>query len=349
MCEHFLPVADVKRRMTVPLQPEPQALLKRMLSMPFTHEGKTLPREYIGRITSPREHADPIVRVDGVATIKDVTISSYDGGTFTARLYTPAGSGPFPIHVYFHGGGWIVGSAYDDRTDLFNQSRCAETHSAVLNVDYRLAPEFRFPTGPEDCYSAVLWSHDHAAEFDGDADRISVGGASAGGNLAAVVSVMAQDRKGPKLILQLLEIAELDCTKSTYMWRYGSPNYDVTREDDLLGVDMYLPDPRDKVNPYASPMMAPDLSNVAPVYALSAEFDPRRDSVEMYAARIQDAGGEAVTRTMLGHIHGSNMLIDNWEPARQWQAEANAALRHANTSKSGRVFDDFDPERDSTR
>jgi acetyl esterase len=320
-----------------------------MLSMPFTHEGKTLPREYIGRITSPRERTEPIARVDGIDTVKDVSIPSYGGGAFTARLYTPKGSGPFPIHVYFHGGGWIVGSAYDERTDNLAQHRCAETRSAVLNVDYRLAPEHVFPTGVEDCYHSVLWVQEHAEEFGGDPDRISVGGASAGGNLAAAVSVMAQDRNGPKLILQLLEIAELDCTKSTYMWRYGSPNYDVTRKDDLLGVDMYLPDPRDKVHPYASPMMAPDLSNVAPVYALSSEFDPRRDSVEMYAARIQDAGGEAVTHTMLGHIHGSNMLIDNWEPARVWHAEANAALRHANKSKGGRVFDDFDPDRDSTR
>ncbi|HEX4444416.1 MAG TPA: alpha/beta hydrolase [Galbitalea sp.] len=333
----------------MPLQPEPQALLKRMLSMPFTHEGKTLPREYIGRITNPRDHTEPVVRVDGVESIRDVTITSYDGGTFTARLYTPEGAGPFPIHVYFHGGGWIVGSAYDDRTDMLSQRRCAQAQSTVLNVDYRLAPEFPFPTGVEDCYKSVLWVQEHAAEIGGDAERISVGGASAGGNLAAAVSVMAQDRQGPKLILQLLEIAELDCTKSTYMWRYGSPNYDVTRKDDLLGVDMYLANPRDRVHPYASPMMAPDLSNVAPVYALSAEFDPRRDSVEMYAARIQDAGGEAVTHTMLGHIHGSNMLIDNWEPARQWQVEANAALRHANRSSGGRVFDDFDPEHDSTR
>jgi acetyl esterase len=335
--------------MTVRLQPEPQALLERMLSMPFTYEGKILPREYIGRITSHPDLTSAEPRVDGVATVRDVTIDSADGGTFTARLYSPTGTGPFPIHVYLHGGGWIVGSAYDQRTDMFCQQRCAEVQSVVLNVDYRLAPEFPFPTGVEDCYASLVWAAERASEIGGDITRLSVGGASAGGNLAAAVSVMSQDRGGPQLILQLLEIAEVDCTKSTYLWRYGSPDYDVTREDDLLGVEMYLPDPRDRVNPYASPVMAPDLSHVAPLYALSAEFDPRRDSVEMYAARISDAGGEAVARTMLGHIHGSNMLIDNWEPARQWQAEANAALRHANAAVGGRVFDDFDPANESTR
>lgn len=346
----FLPVVDISnRRMTVPLQPEPKALLERMLSMPFEYQGKTLPREYIGRLTSPRDHTDPVSRVAGVATVRDVTIDSYEDGQFTARLYTPAGTGPFPIHVYFHGGGWIVGSAYDDRTDLFCQQRCAETESVVLNVDYRLAPEFTFPTGVEDCYQSIVWASEHAAEIGGDPSRLSVGGASAGGNLAAAVSVMTQDRGGPRLTLQLLEIAEVDCTKSTYMWRYGSPDYDVTRKDDLLGVDMYLPDPRDKVHPYASPMMAPDLSGVAPLYALSAEFDPRRDGVEMYAARISDAGGQAVARTMLGHIHGSNMLLDNWEPARQWHREANAVLRHVNAASGDRVLDNFDPATDSPR
>jgi acetyl esterase len=337
---------DEEVDMNTQLAPEPQALLELMRSMPFSQNGKTMPRELISR-QSRSPDAEPAVRVEGVAKVEDVTIQADDGGIFTARVYTPTGTGPFPIHVYFHGGGWIVGSAYDPGTDLLSQSRCAEATTIVVNVDYRLAPEFVFPTGVEDCYRSVVWAVENAAKLNGDASRVSVGGASAGGNLAAAVSVMLQDRKGPKLVLQLLEIAELDCTKSTYLWRYGHPNYDVTREDDLLGVDVYLPSPADKVHPYASPMMAPDLSDVAPVYALSAEFDPRRDSVEMYAARINDAGGEAVTRTMLGHIHGSSMLTDTWEPARRWAAEANAALRHANSASAGRVFDDFDPASDT--
>jgi acetyl esterase len=323
------------------LEPEPRALLEHMLSMPFTENGEFVARELLGRTAWPRVMTTPQSRVEGVATVEDVTIEASDGGLFTARLCTPVGTGPFPIHIYFHGGGWIVGSAYDERTDLLCQQRCAQTESIVLNVDYRLAPEFLFPTGPEDCYRSLQWAARNAERINGDASLISVGGASAGGNLAAVVSLMSRDRSGPKIILQLLEIAEVDCTKSTYLWRYGHENYDVTREIDLLGVRMYLRTPADQVHPYASPAFAPDLSGIAPLYALSAEFDPRRDSVEMYGARINDAGGEAVTHTLAGHIHGSSMLTDSWEPARQWVAEANAVLRHANGAPDGRLFDDF--------
>jgi acetyl esterase len=336
--------------MTGELDPEPRALLDHMLSMPFSEAGQPVPREYLARLARPSEETGPKVRVDYVAQVRDLSITAPDGAAFAARLYTPMGAGPFPIHIFFHGGGWIVGSAFESATDRQCQRRCAETSSIVLNVEYRLAPEHRFPTGVEDCYTSVHWAAANAAEINGDATRISVGGRSAGGNLAAAVSLMTRDRGGPRIILQLLEIAEVDCTKSTYLWRYGSPNYDVTREVDLLGVNMYLNSPDERVHPYVSPALAPNLSNVAPVYALSAEFDPRRDGVEMYGARINDAGGEAVTRTMIGHIHGSDGLTDTWHPARLWAAEANAALRHANValrhanaSTAGRLFDNFNP------
>ena len=280
--------------------------------------------------------------VEGLARVADGAVP-VEGGTVTARVYTPSGTGPFPVHVFFHGGAFLFGSALDESTDASMQARAVESGSLVVNVDYRLAPEYRFPVGVEDAYAAVVWAARNAADLNGDGTRLSVGGVSSGGNFAAAVSVMTRDRNGPKLILQLLEVPATDLTKCSRAWREGHPDFDMTREADLALMDMYVRTPLDKANPYASPLMAADLSGLPPAYIMSAEFDPRRDESEAYATRLRDAGVEAVSRTMTGHFHASFMLTDTWEGARKWAREANAALRHANEKRPARVFDDFVP------
>lgn len=334
------------RKTELRLDPEPQRLLDLMLAAvndpnqgPKTEESIIASRNwggesFMGKVVGTEEPAD-------VADVVDLPVP-VGNDSITVRVYTPFGTGPFPIHVYYHGGAFISGSAFDELIDRSMRRRCLGTGCVVVNVEYRLAPEHRFPVGVEDAYAALAWAADNAALIHGDPNRISVGGASSGGNFSAAVSVMARDRSGPPIILQHLEIAGTDITKSSYMWRYGGPGDIKTRAQDLVDIDFYIRKPADKTNPYASPLLTPDMAGLPPAYVMSAEYDMLRDECEAYVARLTDAGIEAVARTMTGHIHGSQLLTAIWEPARRWAAEANASIRRANEIVTGPLFEGFD-------
>src|SRR5258708_34832002 len=140
---------------------------------------------------------------------------------------------------------------------------------------------------------------------------------------------MPRDLGSPTLVLQLLEVAGTDLTKPSTAWRNPRPEHDVTREMDLAMVDLYLSSIAERAHPYASPLFAVNLEGLAPAYLMNAEFDPRRDECEAFATRLRDAGVQAVSRTIPGHIHGS-MTLPDWQPARDWRAGANAVLASAN-------------------
>lgn len=263
-------------------------------------------------------------KIDPSVDVTDVVI---DG--ISVRLYRPRIDGDLPLHLYCHGGGFIVGSALSGESDGFLSRRAVNGRCLVASAEYGLAPEHPFPQGLEDCYRALVGLVSQAAQFRIDTRAITVGGASSGGNFAAVLSMMCRDRKGPKLTLQLLEIAGTDLTKSTFSWRNPLPGNDITRERDLSIVDLYLPNPKDRALPYASPMMAPALTDLPPAYVMNGEFDQRRDECETYVTRLNDAGVQAVSRTMAGHIHGS-LWLQGWPPAQAWQEEADHVLLLAN-------------------
>ena len=162
-----------------------------------------------------------------VAQIDDRVIP-VDGGEITVRVYTPDGDGPFPAHVYFHGGGFWLGDL--DFSDGTCRELCDGAKCVVVSVDYRLAPEHTYPTAPEDSYAALLWTVAHADELGIDTTRVSVGGASAGGNLAAVVALMARDRSGPPLVAQVLEIPVTDLTMSQPSVVENGEGYLLTRD-----------------------------------------------------------------------------------------------------------------------
>jgi acetyl esterase len=197
-----------------------------------------------------------------------------------------------------------------------------------------LAPEHRFPAGVDDCYAAFSGLVADAERYGIAREVITVGGASAGGNLAAVVALMARDLGAPRIALQLLEIAALDLTDSSRAWRNPGLGHETTREADVAWNDLHISSPAERVHPYVSPFFAPNLEGVAPAYVMNAELDPRRDECEAYVARLHDAGVQAVSRTMNRHIHGSMMLRD-WQPARDWRAEANAVLAAAHEAELG--------------
>jgi acetyl esterase len=242
------------------------------------------------------------VLVEQVNDITDHAVAVLDA-EIVVRVFTPDSAGPHPVVLHFHGGGFIFGTI----DSLVNDAKCAHicraAKCAVATVEYRLAPEFRFPTAPEDCYASLLWVVRNAEKLDLDPRRVAVAGESAGGNLAAAVALMSRDRNGPPLALQLLEVPVTDLSETAgtspsaalFAEGYG---LDRTEMDGFR--DAYLADPADGANPYASPLLAPDLTGVAPAHVVTAECDILRDSGEAYARRLRAAGVETFVSVIAG-------------------------------------------------
>ncbi len=264
-----------------------------------------------------------------VASATDHTVA-VQGGQIDVRVFTPHGSAPFPAFLSLHGGAFRLGTIHSLLSDAGCRYVAAGAECVVVTAEYRLAPEHKFPTAPEDCYATLLWMVEHADELGIDADRIAVGGQSAGGNLATVVALMARDRGGPKIVQQVLEIPAPDMV--------GILDYPSASEFGtgyLITSDMvgeinadYLPTPEDAHNPYASPILA-DLTGLPPAHVMTAEYDLVRDAGEAYAKRLQEAGVPTTMRRHAGHIHGASNLFYRWEPGREWMDEVVAVLRGA--------------------
>jgi acetyl esterase len=240
------------------------------------------------------------------APVEEVAIrdESYAGpaGPQPLRLYTPKGDGPFPVVVWIHGGGFWMG---DDLAgwDGPNTRLAQGTNSLVVSVGYRLAPEDKFPAAVEDCFAALRSVAERAASWNGDPKRIAVMGGSAGGNLAAVMAQRARDEGGPALVAQVLVVpvvqagGELAASRRDFAVGYGLDGIDGMR-------DAYVPDPKDQLNPWASPTLASDFSRLPAALILTAEFDPLRDEGEAYAEKLRAAGVPVTLQRYDGAIHG---------------------------------------------
>ncbi len=236
-----------------------------------------------------------------VAKIENLAIPG-PGGELPVRIYTPEGVGPFPILVYFHGGGFVIGNL--DMADSICRTLTNGAECVVVSVEYRLAPEHKFPAAIEDGYAATLWVAENAATINGDVSRIAVGGESAGGNLAAVVALMARDRGKPSLIYQLLIYPVTHHTSlSSESRRLYAENYFLTADSISWYAKQYLPTAEDGNNAYASPLLAEDLSNLPPALMITAELDPLRDEGEAYSDRLREAGVPVKVSRYEGTIH----------------------------------------------
>jgi acetyl esterase len=239
-------------------------------------------------------------------------------GPIPLRIYTPIGSGPFPVTVFFHGGGWVVGDLNGQDADC--RSLAHGACSIVVSVNYRHAPEFKFPVPVEDAYAATLWISRNAASFNGDGTRLAVSGMSAGGNLAAAVSLMAKDRKTPALKFQLLIVPVTNYAFDTSSYAENGEDYILTKGEMEWFWSHYLQNPDDGANPYASPLRAPDLTGLPPAFVSTAQYDPLRDEGLAYAARLRDAGVAVTDRCYEGMIHmvqGPQAMVDMTEALRQ--------------------------------
>ena len=259
----------------------------------------------------------------------DEHVLSTGSDRLRVRVYRPDPRPGRPVHVFLHGGGFWLGSVDERVVDATCRERCLGAGCVVVSVGYRLAPEHPFPIPLEDCYQALVWAHENAARLGGDPARISIGGVSAGANLAAAVALAARDRGGPRLTMQLLEVPPLDLTLETMQASGVGDEFGITVDEMKLCVDLYLPATADPRHPLVSPLCADDLAGLPPARIMTAEFDPLRLDGQRYAERLQAAGVPVRHRQYPGAVHGSLILTKTWEPARTWRADLIDALRRA--------------------
>jgi len=236
-----------------------------------------------------------------VAAVEDRRIPG-PAGDIPLRIYTPEAPGPRPGLVFFHGGGWVFCSI--ETHDVMCRNFANGVGCSVISVDYRLAPEHRHPAAAEDAYTATCWVAEHAAELGVDPARIGVGGDSAGGNLAAVVPLLARERGGPALKHQLLiyPITDYPTDTASYLENADAPL--LSRALMQAFWDYYLPEVEARGAPTASPLRAESLAGLPAATVITAEYDPLRDEGDAYAGRLREAGVPVVHTRYEGMIHG---------------------------------------------
>jgi acetyl esterase len=258
-------------------------------------------------------------------------------GSVTARA-VPGPAGPMGVRiyrprdplraalVYFHGGGWVLGSLESADAScraIANRSRCV-----VISIDYRLAPETKFPGAVEDAYAAVRWVADNAAELRIDPERIAVGGASAGGNLAAAAALLARERGGPKVAFQLLTVPVAELSSRAESHREFAEGYGLSAADMTWFGLHYVRTPADADDPCASVVRA-DLHDLPPAFVITAECDPLRDDGEAYAEKLQKLGIAARYKRYPGMFHGFMSFPNVLPEASEAFDDAARALREA--------------------
>jgi cation diffusion facilitator CzcD-associated flavoprotein CzcO/acetyl esterase/lipase len=259
-----------------------------------------------------------------VGEMVDGTLPGADGTPLEYRLYRPKSTGPHPVVVYFHGGGWVIGNHVSDEPmirDLVSQS-----NAVFVSVNYRHAPEARFPAAADDAFAAVKWVDDHAAELGGIPGQLAVAGWSAGGNVAAVAAQMARDNGGPALKGQLLLTPVTDGTKEYASFSDNAEGYMLTRSLMNWFWDQYA-DTTQRSDPKASPLKASSLAGLPPATIVTAQFDPLRDEGDAYAAALAGAGVKVNHIKADGHIHTSISMVGVILSGAKYREQMAAAVR----------------------
>ena len=237
----------------------------------------------------------------------DVQLPTADGHDFTVRVLIPAGE-IRALVVYYHGGGWVIGNV--DEYDTLARTLANELHAALVNVDYRLAPEHRYPAAADDAWNALQWASEQMTEIAGGPVPLVVMGDSAGGNLAAVVAQKARDAGGPELAVQVLiyPVTDADLDNATY----SDPENQLmlTRDSMIWFWDHYAPDQASRLHQDACPLQAADLTGLAPAIVLTAEHDVLRGEGEAYADRLRQAGVPVEHRRFAGPMHGFFPMVN---------------------------------------
>ena len=287
---------------TTALDPQARAVIDLVISSgrPAYHQLSPKDARHLFRETRPASTPTP----PQIGMVRDLTA---DGplGPIPLRVYRPAGvpaSTPLAVLVFFHGGGWVIGDL--ETHDVLCRQLTAGSGVSVVSVDYRLAPEHKFPAAVDDAWAATRWVVAHAGELAVDASRLAVGGDSAGGNLAAVVALLARDKGAPAIAVQVLIYPVTDLVGETRSYRDFAEGYLLTREGMRWFIAHYLTAEAEAADWRASPLRAQSLAGLPPVLIVTAGFDPLRDEGEAYAERLRDAGVRVDSVCYGGMIHG---------------------------------------------
>lgn len=308
----------------MPLNPQIEALLQFMAQAPQVDFATAAPADVRLLFDNPMPLAAP-PPMDRVETMS----IALPGRTLEARLYVPQEAGPNPpLTVYFHGGGWVVGTL--DTHDGTCRAIAAKSGSAVLSVAYRLAPEHRYPAAVDDCYDALVWAADNAGALGIDATRLAVAGDSAGGNLAAAVAILQRDKGGPALRHQLLiyPVTDQDYSFASYA-ENGGGEYFLGEDGMRWFWGHYLGDTTIENAPLAAVLQTADLSGLAPATVITAEYDPLRDEGMAYAERLKASGVPVDAAVASGMIHGFFSMFEAAPDAWIWIERGAANLEKA--------------------
>lgn len=306
----------------MPLDPEAAQVLEAMGAATSVDPFSMTPDQWRELMSTPSGSATG----PELDRVENRTIPGPDGD-IPVRIYSPAGNAPKPGLVYFHGGGFVLCNL--DTHDTTCRELAAGADCVVVSVDYRLAPEAKFPAAPEDCYAATCWTLDEADPLGIDPTRVAVAGDSAGGNLAAAVTLMCRDRGGPTLAHQLLIYPVTDHSLETPSYTENGEGYFLSREMMRWFWHHYLAEEAQGDHPLASPLREPELGGLPSATVLTAEFDPLRDEGHAYAERLLKAGVPTTYTNYPGVFHGFFGMTAEIPRARTAVNDACDALRKA--------------------
>ena len=307
----------------MPLDPQVTQLIEDRNSLDLQPIEQCTPDEFRAMM---RVQIEDKAKREHVAHVEDREIPG-PVGAIPVRIYRSTADRSQGVLVYYHGGGWVGGDL--ETHDSLCRAIANAAECMVISVDYRLAPEHAYPAAAEDAYAALKWVCENHSALAIDPERIAVGGDSAGGNLAAVVSLMARDREKLPLRLQVLIYPITDCDFTTSSYQECAEGYLLTTTGMKWFWKSYAPEEDDAQQPYASPLRAGELSDVAPALVITAEYDVLRDEGVAYAKRLQESGVPTEWKCYDGMIHGFVGRQDVLDAGRMAVNQIANALRKA--------------------
>jgi acetyl esterase len=307
----------------MPLDPQVKSLLAQMARAGVPPYEQLTPKRARAQMAMASKLAD---RPLGVHAVEDRTVPGPES-RLPIRIYRPSAVPDLPVVVFLHGGGWVMGNIQTH--DVYCRALANACGMAVVAVEYRLAPEHKFPAAAEDASAATQWVFENAHRLSVDPARIAVAGDSAGANLAAAVTLMARDRGLALPAYQVLIYPVLDFAFDTPSYHENAEGYHLTREGMRWAWRYYLQDDQDGLSPYASPLRAEAFTGLPAALIITAQYDPLRDEGEAYAARLRAAGVPVQLTRYDGMIHGFARRLGTLTRADEALYEVAAALRRA--------------------